>query len=106
MTNILEPIFLEDTFNTMEVSSEKVHIRIQVRNRKKCITTIEGLATDLDLKMILEALKKKFNCNGSIMNDETLGEIIQLQGDNRNGVAEFLILNRIILKDNIIVHGF
>lgn len=35
-----------------------VHIRIQQRNGRKSLTTVQGLAIDLDLKKILKALKK------------------------------------------------
>ena len=35
-----------------------VHIRIQQRNGRKSLTTVQGLASDLDLKKILKALKK------------------------------------------------
>lgn len=46
-----------------------------------------------------------FNCNGTILNEEERGEIIQLQGDKRNEVAEFLIQEGIGTKDNVKVHG-
>jgi hypothetical protein len=35
-----------------------VHLRVQQRNGRKSLTTCQGLATDLDLKKILRALKK------------------------------------------------
>lgn len=44
-----------------EKKSEKhsvVHIRIQQRNGRKSLTLVQGLASDLDLKKILKALKK------------------------------------------------
>lgn len=96
----------DEAFTTVGFSGEKVHIRIQVRNRKKCITTVQGLAQDLDLKKILKALKKSFKCNGAIVNDEVAGEIIQLQGDNRTGIVEFLVSEEIVGKDSIVLHGF
>ena len=36
-------------------SSRKVHVRVQQRNGRKSITTIQGLSSDLDLKLILKA---------------------------------------------------
>ena len=36
----------------------QIHLRIQQRNGRKCITLIQGLPDDLDLKKILKALKK------------------------------------------------
>ena len=35
-------------------------------------------------------VKKKFACNGTIVNDEEMGEVIQLQGDQRKNMQEFL----------------
>lgn len=64
-----------------------VHIRIQQRNGRKSLTTVQGLATDLDLKKILKALKKTYSTNGTILVDEELGEIIQLQGQANNNNA-------------------
>jgi translation initiation factor 1 len=53
----------------------KVHIRVQQRNGRKCVTTIQGLASDLDVEKIARALKKTFKCNGSIQADEEVGEV-------------------------------
>ena len=36
-------------------------------------------------------IKKKFACNGTVVEDETMGEVIQLQGDQRKDVQEFLV---------------
>jgi translation initiation factor 1 len=86
--------------------AEKVHIRLQQRNRRKCILTITGLAEDLDLKRICKALKKGFRCNGAVVKDDDWGEVIQLQGDHRQGVVQFLTEQEICAKDLIVVHGF
>mgnify|MGYP001973826101 FL=1 len=55
--------------------------------------------------MILKECKKKFNCNGTIVDDPDLGQIIQLQGDQRKVVAQFLIDEKIAKKDVIKIHG-
>ena len=44
-----------------------------------------------DQKKILKVIKKKFACNGTIVNDTEMGEVIQLQGDQRKDVQEFLV---------------
>ncbi len=70
------------------VQSNYVHIRIQQRNGRKSLTTVAGLAIDLDLKKILKALKKTYSTNGTILTDEDDAEVIQLQGQyNRNAAA-------------------
>lgn len=43
-----------------------------------------------DQKKILKVIKKKFACNGTIVTDTEMGEVIQLQGDQRKDVQEFL----------------
>jgi translation initiation factor 1 len=39
----------------------------------------------------LKVIKKKFACNGTIVTDSEMGEVIQLQGDQRKDVQEFLV---------------
>mmetsp|Transcript_15463 Transcript_15463/g.31856 ORF Transcript_15463/g.31856 Transcript_15463/m.31856 type:complete len:109 (+) Transcript_15463:17-343(+) len=85
---------------------EKVHVRVQQRNGRKCITTVAGLADDLDMKRICKAFKKNFSCNGAVQKDDEAGEVIQLSGDQRTNVQTFLVDQEICLKDSIILHGF
>lgn len=75
------------------------------------MTTVQGLPKKFDQKKILKVIKKKFGkfvravtrwashltmsrvaaCNGTIVNDSEMGEVIQLQGDQRKDVQEFLV---------------
>lgn len=55
------------------------------------MTTVQGLPKKFDQKKILKVIKKKFACNGTIVNDTEMGEVIQLQGDQRKDVQEFLV---------------
>jgi translation initiation factor 1 len=48
----------EQTLVKDGAKSNYVHIRIQQRNGRKSLTTVQGLAIDLDLRKILKALKK------------------------------------------------
>lgn len=48
----------EQTLVKAGEKSNYVHIRIQQRNGRKSLTTVQGLTIDLDLKKILKALKK------------------------------------------------
>ncbi|KAH7112905.1 protein translation factor SUI1 [Dendryphion nanum] len=86
-----------------------IHIRIQQRNGRKTLTTVQGLPKKFDQKKILKVIKKKFACNGTVVEDETMGEVIQLQGDQRKDVQDFLVDKKGGLGlDNktIKVHGF
>lgn len=83
-----------------------IDIRIQQRNGRKTLTTVQGLPSDLDLKKILKVFKKEFACNGTIVADEEMGNILQLQGDQRTKVQQFLVSTVEINKSTIKVHGF
>uniref|UniRef100_A0A7S4JEG6 SUI1 domain-containing protein n=1 Tax=Odontella aurita TaxID=265563 RepID=A0A7S4JEG6_9STRA len=87
-------------------SADKVHVRVQQRNGRKCITTVAGLADDLDVKRICKAFKKNFSCNGAVQKDEDSGEVIQLSGDQRTNVMEFLEDQEICTKGEVVLHGF
>ncbi|GAA5851561.1 hypothetical protein JCM9279_006897 [Rhodotorula babjevae] len=82
-----------------------IHIRIQQRNGRKTITTLQGVPAEYDPKKLLKAFKKEFACNGSIVEHEEMGKVIQLQGDQRQKIMEILIEEG-IEKDTIKMHGF
>ncbi|KAK9791021.1 putative Eukaryotic translation initiation factor eIF-1 [Seiridium cardinale] len=98
----------EDTGETKQASNY-IHIRIQQRNGRKTLTTVQGLPKKFDQKKILKVIKKAFACNGTIVNDTEMGEVIQLQGDQRKDVQEFLIDKKDGLgldSKTIKIHGF
>ncbi|KAL2219134.1 translation initiation factor SUI1 [Thermoascus aurantiacus ATCC 26904] len=98
----------EDTGETKQ-SQNYIHIRIQQRNGRKTLTTVQGLPKKFDQRKILKVIKKKFACNGTIVHDSEMGEVIQLQGDQRKDVQEFLTDKKEGLEldaKTIKVHGF
>ncbi|KZS99258.1 translation initiation factor SU [Sistotremastrum niveocremeum HHB9708] len=82
-----------------------IHIRIQQRNGRKTLTTLQGLPKEYDPKKLLKAFKKEFACNGTLVDDEELGQVIQLQGDQRLKISTFLTEEG-IPKATIKLHGF
>jgi translation initiation factor SUI1 len=98
-------LFEDDDLLQDTLFTEKVTIAVEKRNGKKCITNVIGMADDLDLKKILSYLKKKHNCNGSIIKDEHHGEVISLTGDQKENIYHFLINEEIYKKEDIIVKG-
>jgi translation initiation factor 1 len=86
-------------------SRDIVHIRVQQRNGRKCLTLIHGLANDLDLKKIIRYLKKVYSTNGHVSSDSKYGDIIQLQGDQRKNVYEAFIEWKVCEKEELMVHG-
>ncbi|KOB60377.1 hypothetical protein PFHG_02153, partial [Plasmodium falciparum HB3] len=80
-------------------------IRNPQRNGRKSVPSVPGFGKTLDRKKMVRALKKEFNCNGTIIEDIEHGSIIQLQGDKRNNVKEFLIREGICALEHIRIHG-
>ncbi|CAI0460692.1 unnamed protein product [Linum tenue] len=72
-------------------TKEYVHVRIQQRNGRKSLTTVQGLKKEFSYNKILKDLKKEFCCNGTVVQDPELGQVIQLQGDQRKNVSTFLV---------------
>ncbi|KAE9452687.1 hypothetical protein C3L33_15412, partial [Rhododendron williamsianum] len=87
-------------------SKEYVHIRTQQRNGRKSLTTVQGLKKEFSYNKILKDLKKEFCCNGTVVQDPELGQVIQLQGDQRKNVSTFLVQAGIVKKEHIKIHGF
>ena len=83
-----------------------VHIRIQQRNARKSITTIQNIKTDTPMKNIARELSRNLHCSAAIKNDKRFGEVIQIQGDVRNEVATFLVQEGISNRKYIHIHGY
>ena len=87
------------------INGQKVIISGKQRNSRQYITYISGLADDLDLNKILHYLKKTHHCNGSIIKNKDVGEVMLLSGNQKNNVYNFLVDFEICSKDEIIVKG-
>eukprot|EP00389_Voromonas_pontica_P004641 GDKH01006899.1.p2 GENE.GDKH01006899.1~~GDKH01006899.1.p2 ORF type:complete len:114 (+),score=20.64 GDKH01006899.1:84-425(+) len=82
-----------------------IHLRLKQRNGRKTLTFVEGISPEFDYKKLLKAFKKLFNTNGAIMEDEDFGQVIQVQGDHRAQILEFLTEEGICDKEQIRMHG-
>jgi len=96
---------LYDVENEFSTKVKDIHVRVQQRNGRKCITTVTGLPADLNFRLILETFKGRFNCGGSIIDDEVFGTVIQLQGDHSSNVSRFLIAEGLANEANVKIHG-
>ncbi|KAJ4454072.1 putative Translation initiation factor SUI1 family protein [Paratrimastix pyriformis] len=103
--------------------SDFIHLRIQARTGRKSITTVQGLnpqvllyplclrhqtlffGSQIDFNKLLKAFRKLFNCNGTVITDPELGQVIQLQGDHRTDIAQFLVQEQLATRDKIKLHG-
>lgn len=105
-----------------------VHIRIQQRNGRKTLTTVQGISEEFDKKKLVRAFKKvqnaklffnikviflnnsflfkEFACNGTVVDHPEYGEVIQLQGDQRTNVCQFLTKIGIVKEEQLKLHGF
>jgi len=95
-----------DTGGDSQQPQNYIHVRIQQRNGRKTLTTVQGLPKEYDPKRILKTLKKDFATNGTIVEDKDLGEVIQLQGDQRVKIFDFIKTELGIDQKNIKIHGF
>ena len=85
-----------------------VHIRIQQRNRGKCLTLVEGLDEkwNPNPQQMLKYLRKTLATNGTLLkSDNGPDKILQLQGDHRQKVRDFLVSNKLCELDQIKIHG-
>ena len=82
-----------------------IHVRLQQRNGRKSLTIIQGLNDLINLEKLTKSFKKEFCCNGCLVKHNQLGIVIQLQGDQREKVKNFLVDEEISSTDLIVIHG-
>ena len=86
-----DPVFGSFTdFEEEPREPSRIHIRVKQRTARKRLTIIEGFASDLDLKKIAQCLRKLFRVSSAVLATED-GAVIQLSGDLRHEVRQFLI---------------
>ena len=56
-------------------AKDYVHVRVQQRNGRKSLTTVQGLKKEYSYSKILKDLKKEFCCNGTVVQDPELGQV-------------------------------
>jgi len=89
------------------VQDGPVHIRIQQRcGGKKTVTTVQGLSKKYDLKQIVRTCKKRFACNGTVVDHSEYGEVLQLQGDQRHNICDWMTKVGLVKAEQLKVHGF
>ncbi|KAK6166589.1 eukaryotic translation initiation factor 1-like [Patella vulgata] len=96
----------EDEVGNNKVQEGLIHIRIQQRNGRKTLTTVQGINPKYDLKRIVKACKREFACNGTVVDHAEYGECIQLQGDQRDQIKKFIADVGLARPELIKVHGF
>lgn len=86
------PVKLMPGGKVKKVPQKEVVLERNVRNKKKCVTTVKGL--DLFGVKLSDAAKKfgkKFACGASVVKDATGKEEIDVQGDFSRELAAFIM---------------
>ncbi|ELK32936.1 Eukaryotic translation initiation factor 1 [Myotis davidii] len=83
-----------------------IHISIQQRNGRKTLTSVQGITGDYNKMKLVNAFKMKFACNGTVIEHPEYEEVIQLQGDQRKNICQFLVETRLTNDDHLKVHAF
>jgi len=83
-----------------------VHIRYQQRNGRKGVTTVAGLPSTIDFKPLATRMKRKWCTNATVMEDEEMGKVIQIQGDLRHEIGVFVVKEGFVEKAQVKVHGY
>nr|XP_045004313.1 eukaryotic translation initiation factor 1-like [Jaculus jaculus] len=87
-------------------TEDYIHTQIQQRNSRKTPTTVQGIADDYNKKKLVKAFKNNFACHGTVIEHSEYGDVIQLQGDQRKNIWQFLIEIGRAKDGQLKVHGF
>jgi translation initiation factor 1 len=82
-----------------------VQIRVQQRNGRKSITTVQGLNPKLNFERVNREFMKRWGCNGTVIDDKQAGKVIQLQGNWSENVKQFLLEERLTNEGNLKISG-
>ena len=105
MNNMLDELNEHDETGQQQILQDQhVHIRTQQRNGRKCITLIQNMPAEYDLKKLVKALRKMYACNGAVVEHNIYGEVVILQGDKRMSIHEFLTKVGLVKAENIKFH--
>lgn len=84
---------------------EPIHIYLAKRKSRKHMTKITNILSNT-IQDISKQIRKDLSCSASIVEDEKLGKIIQIQGNFCEKIVSFLTTNNIATIENIKLHGF
>ncbi|XP_002134050.1 eukaryotic translation initiation factor eIF1-like [Drosophila pseudoobscura] len=104
--NTRDPFVDASKCNDDDIQDGLVHIRIQQRKGRKTLTTVQGLSQEYDLKKIVRSCKKEFACNGTVIEHQEYGKVLQLQGDQRENICQWLTKIGLAKGHQLKVHGF
>jgi translation initiation factor 1 len=87
------------------LGGQKVHIRVQQRKGKKFVTTVQGLNQRLNFRRINREFQRRWGCNGTVINTQDAGTVIQLQGNWSENIKQFLLDEHMTTENNLEIHS-
>ncbi|XP_062055968.1 eukaryotic translation initiation factor 1b-like [Lepus europaeus] len=87
-------------------TEDNIQVRIQHRNGRKTLSTVTGITDDYKKKKPVKVFKKKFACNGTVVEHPEHREVIHLQGDQCKNICQFLVETGLVKDNQLKVCGF
>lgn len=66
---------------------------------------MQGIPKECDQEKLLNTFKKNYSCDGALVEDEEMGGVIQLHGDQRARFSLFLTNQKVVNNDRIKTDG-
>lgn len=82
-----------------------IYVRIQKRNVRETLTTVQRIANGYNKKKLVKAFKK-LACDGTVIEQPEYGEVIQLPGDQCKNICQFLVDTGLAKDHQLKLHGF
>ena len=96
---------MADASSNATLGDGEVHIRVQQRNGRKSVTTVQGLNPKLNFERVNREFQKRWGCNGTVIDDKQAGKVIQLQGNWSENVKQFLLEERLANEGSLKIHS-
>ena len=83
---------LKRTVSLMIVSTQKIHLSemVLLSSRKHMVIKTKRSENNHNILNLDLCIFQEFACNGTVVEHPEYGEVIQLQGDQRNHIKDFL----------------
>lgn len=101
-----DPFLLEEEENTLKtINQTTITIHVKKRLANKYFTIVYGLSAD-KYSNFLKMVKKKFCCNGAVVEDKKSGkEILQFNGDHKDNIFDLLVELKYATEEQIKLRG-
>jgi translation initiation factor SUI1 len=83
----------------------EITIFVSQRNGRKTKTHVYGWGEEYDLHKICAYFKKVCKCGGAVVTNKEYGLTIELSGDNKKDIYDFLIGEEICVREDITIRG-